>query len=65
MKTVRKLVLVRTMATASVHQDLMVQRQGARMEKGSSPGQSAHHTALGLGLDPWRVCGKMVRIKEV
>lgn len=65
MKTVRKLVLVRTMATASVHQDLMVQRQGARMEKGSSPGQSAHHAALGLGLDPWRVFGKMVRIKEV
>lgn len=65
MKTVCKLVLVRTMATASVHQDLVVQRQGAGTEKGSSPGHSAHHAALGLGLDPWRVCGRMVRIKEV
>lgn len=65
MKTVCRLVLVRTKATASVRQDLMVQRQGAGVEKGSSPGQSAHHAALGLGSDPGRVCGRMVRMKEV
>lgn len=35
------------------------------MEKGSSPGQSAHHAALGLGSDPGRVCARMVRMKEV
>lgn len=35
------------------------------MEKGSSPGQSARHAALGLGSDPGRVCARMVRMKEV
>ena len=64
MKTVCRLVLVRTEATASVRQGLVVQRQGAGMEKRSSPGQSAHHAALGLCSDPGRVCGRTVRMKE-